>query len=73
MATELFFPTMGPAWRSQCEEGFQVIAELDDVSIWYRGPDCEQVERAYYRAAVRTVVRRCIPWVARPVAERVFE
>lgn len=73
MATELYFPGMGPAWRSQCADGYQVIADLDEVSIWYRGHDFGKVERAYYRAAVRTLLRRYMPFLATPPAERVFE
>ncbi len=73
MATELLFPSMPTARRSQCAEGYQVIAELDEASIWYRGADCAQVERAYYLAALRTVLRRAIPRLSPPVSERVFK
>ena len=70
MATELFsvwgFET---GWRSQRGNGYQVTADLDGVSIWYRAGNCETVERAFYRACRRTFLRRYLPWLGLPPTE----
>lgn len=74
MATELWFPGVKPGWLSghgldECT----VSAELDGVDILYRGPDADVLERAFYRAALRTVLRRWMPWIAPPVGHKTFE
>lgn len=74
MARELWFPGVNPGWLS----GFSlaeltVTAELDGVDIWYRGTDAAVLERAFYGAALRTVLRRWMPWIAPPVGHKKFE
>jgi hypothetical protein len=72
VATELFsiLCPHSPGWRSQRPGfGYQVSAELGDVDIWYRGPTIEGVERAYYRACMRTFLRRMFPWIRPPPRE----
>jgi hypothetical protein len=73
MATELWFPGVSFGWLSHTgEHGCSLTSELDGVGIWYQGPDAAQLERAFYRAALRTVLRRWLPWLAPPVAKRIF-
>ena len=70
MATELWFPGAKPGWLSHTGTyGCKVTAELDGIDIWYQGQDARQLEREFYRAAARTVLRRWMPWIAPPVAE----
>jgi hypothetical protein len=74
MATELWFPGVKPGWLSGFGTGeYKVSAELDGVDIWYRGSDAPVLERAFYRAALRTVLRRWLPWIAPPVAAKAFD
>ena len=74
MATELWFPGVKSGWLSGFGlKEFSVTAELDGVDIWYRGTDADVLERAFYRAALRTVLRRFLPSIAPPVAHRNFD
>ncbi len=73
MATELFFPGVGSGWLSAHGDGYQVIATLDGVSIWYKCRDARRLERAFYCAALRTLLRRHTRWVASPLSERSFD
>jgi len=71
MATELWFPGVKSGWLSGFGTGeYKLNAELDGVDVWYRGPDAEVLKRAYYRAALRTMLRRWLPWIAPPAMER---
>ena len=73
MATELGFPLVKASWlRKTGRHGCKVSAELDGVDLLYEGPDAKQLEWAFYRAALRTVLRRRLPWLAPPAAGRVF-
>ena len=70
MATELFSIWGGlSGWRSQHGFGYQVTATLDGISIWYVGEDIRSVERAFWRACRRTVIRRLIPCLSPPSSE----
>ena len=74
MATELWFPCVKEGWLSGFGTGeYKVSAELDGVDICYQGPDPGQLQRAFQRAALRTVVRRWLPWIAPPAAELHFQ
>jgi hypothetical protein len=74
MATELWFPGVKEGWLSGFGTGdYKVSAELDGIDICYQGPDAKQLERAFHRAALRTVLRRWLPWIAPPAAERRFQ
>lgn len=74
MATELWFPGVKEGWLSGLGTGaYKVSAELDGVDVCYQGPDPEQLQRAFYRAALRTVARRWLPWIARPPTELHFQ
>lgn len=67
MATELWFPGVKSGWLSGFGTGeYKVSAELDGIDICYQGPDAKQLEWAFYRAALRTVLRRWLPWIAPP-------
>ena len=73
VATELWFPGVKEGWLSHTGQyGCTVTGDLDGIDICYQGPDAGQLERAFYRAALRTVIRRRVPWIAPPVAERKF-
>lgn len=70
MATELFSMWGGlTGWRSQHGSGYQVIATLDRIDIWYFGNDLYSVERAFSLACRRTVLRRVMPFIAPPATE----
>lgn len=70
MATELFsLWGMQTGWRSQHSGGYQVIAELDGVSIWRWAETAQEVEHDFTRACRRTVLRRYFKWLAPPPAE----
>jgi hypothetical protein len=71
MATELFSLWGGlTGWRSQHgNDGYQVTATLDGVSVWYVANDIQTVERAFSQACRRTVLRRILPWLAPPLPE----
>ena len=67
MATELFSVyCLQTGWRSRRGAGYQVIADLDGVSIWYLADDCETADRAFYSACRRTFLRRYLPRLAPP-------
>lgn len=73
MATELWFPGVKDGWLSRTGQyGCKVTGELDGIDIYYQGPDAKQLERAFYRAAIRTVLRRWLLWIAPPVANLHF-
>lgn len=73
MATELWFPGVKEGWQSGFGTGeYKVSAELDGIDICYQGPDAKQLGRAFYSAALRTVLRRWLPWLAPPAATRLF-
>ena len=74
MATELWLPRVKSGWLSGFGTGEHTVsADLDGVDIWYRGTDASVLTRAFYRAALRTVLRRWLPWIAAPVAHRNFD
>ncbi len=74
MATELWFPCVKEGWLSGFGTGeYKLSAELDGVDICYQGRDARQLERAFYQAALRTVLRRWLPRISPPVAELHFE
>ena len=70
MATELFSVFgLQTGWRSKRGAGYQVLADLDGVSICYYADNCETVERKFYRACRRTFLRRYLPLIAPPAQE----
>lgn len=74
MAIELWFPGVKAGWLSGFGTGeYKVSAELDDVDICYQGRDAKRLEWAFYQAALRTVLRRWLPWISPPVAELHFK
>ena len=74
MATELWFPSVKEGWLSHAGQyGCEVTGELDGIDVCYQGPDAGQLERAFYRAALRTVLRLWLPWIAPPVEHKKFE
>ena len=70
MATELFSVLgMQTGWRSQHGDGYQVLAELDGVSIWCWAETVKEVERDFHRACRRTLLRRYFKFLAPPPTE----
>lgn len=74
MATELWFPGVKPGWLSHAGEiGCKVTGELDGIDICYQVLTPGSSSGAFYRAALRTVLRRWLPWIAPPVEHKKFE
>ena len=71
MATELWFPGVKPGWLSGLSLAeITVTAELDGIDIVYRGTDADVLKHAFFHAALRTVLRRFLPWIAPPIKHK---
>lgn len=70
MATELFsLVGFYAGWRSDAGNGYESHAQFDGT--WWRSPVCatrEEAERAFYRAAHRVLLRKCLARVGIRIA-----
>lgn len=74
MATEVWFPGVKPGWLSGLSLAeITVTAELDGIDIVYRGTDADVLKHAFFHAALRTVLRRFLPWIAPPITHKHFD
>lgn len=70
MATELWSPWGGlTGWRSRRADGYSIYGVLDGVNVYYCSDDQRTVDRAFYRACRRTVLRRIMPFLAAPARQ----
>ncbi len=55
-------------WLSLRNGKYQVSAVLDEHGIWYISTDPKRLERAFYSACRRMVLRRLLPFLTPPPA-----